>query len=437
MTSRFTMNVDPQIAVTRTRTRSALRASRRGHGDGGRCGHEPRIMPETRLLSSPPDDGSPRALRAFARRAPSTSGARAPPSTTGSSRAATAGTFILRIEDTDVERSRRELTDQILHAMTLARPRRGTRARSSRASAGALYREAADRLLAEGKAYRAFETPDELDAMKKAAEAAGSRVPVRRQRARDPEGGVRPPRRRRREIRRAPARAGRAARRGRRRPGADGVSRRARSTTSSSCARTATRSTTSRSAWTTSRWGSRTSSAASTISRTRRSTWRSSARSARPAPVFAHLGMILGADGKKLSKRHGAAGVEEFEAQGYLPEALDNFLALLGLVARRGPGADDARRDGLALLARAHRPVALALRPREARVAERAVPPGDVPTARLVEMLAPFGLFRTGIADALARAIALHRSRARTLVELAQALADLRRRPVDVRRRRA
>ena len=47
-------------------------------------------------------------------------------------------------------------------------------------------------------------------------------------------------------------------------------------------------------------------------------------------PVFAHLSMILGPDGKKLSKRHGAASVEEFAERGYLPDAMVNFLALLG-----------------------------------------------------------------------------------------------------------
>ena len=47
-------------------------------------------------------------------------------------------------------------------------------------------------------------------------------------------------------------------------------------------------------------------------------------------PLFAHLSMILGADGKKLSKRHGATNVEEYRDRGYLPEALVNFLALLG-----------------------------------------------------------------------------------------------------------
>ena len=47
-------------------------------------------------------------------------------------------------------------------------------------------------------------------------------------------------------------------------------------------------------------------------------------------PVYAHVGSILGTDGKKLSKRHGALGVDEFRAAGYLPEALVNFLALIG-----------------------------------------------------------------------------------------------------------
>ena len=47
-------------------------------------------------------------------------------------------------------------------------------------------------------------------------------------------------------------------------------------------------------------------------------------------PRFAHLSMILGADGKRLSKRHGAASVEAFRDEGYLPEALLNYLTLLG-----------------------------------------------------------------------------------------------------------
>jgi glutamyl-tRNA synthetase len=49
-----------------------------------------------------------------------------------------------------------------------------------------------------------------------------------------------------------------------------------------------------------------------------------------PLPLYGHLANIHGEDGKKLSKRHGATSAEEFRAQGYIPEALVNFLALLG-----------------------------------------------------------------------------------------------------------
>jgi glutamyl-tRNA synthetase len=47
-------------------------------------------------------------------------------------------------------------------------------------------------------------------------------------------------------------------------------------------------------------------------------------------PVYAHVPSVFGDDGRKLSKRHGAVSVDEFRGAGYLPEALRNFLALLG-----------------------------------------------------------------------------------------------------------
>jgi glutamyl-tRNA synthetase len=53
-------------------------------------------------------------------------------------------------------------------------------------------------------------------------------------------------------------------------------------------------------------------------------------------PVFAHVPMILGPDGKKLSKRHGATAVGDYQQQGILPAAMRNFLALLGW----SPGGD-------------------------------------------------------------------------------------------------
>ncbi|MFZ1731313.1 MAG: glutamate--tRNA ligase [Bacteroidota bacterium] len=54
------------------------------------------------------------------------------------------------------------------------------------------------------------------------------------------------------------------------------------------------------------------------------------------APQFGHLPLILGEDKKRLSKRHGATSVGEFQQRGYLPEAMFNFLALLGW----SPGED-------------------------------------------------------------------------------------------------
>jgi len=50
----------------------------------------------------------------------------------------------------------------------------------------------------------------------------------------------------------------------------------------------------------------------------------------KPAPRYAHLPLLHGPDGKKLSKRHGAASVQELRDAGYLPEAVVNYMALLG-----------------------------------------------------------------------------------------------------------
>jgi glutamyl-tRNA synthetase len=55
-----------------------------------------------------------------------------------------------------------------------------------------------------------------------------------------------------------------------------------------------------------------------------------------PIPVFGHVPMIHGADGKKLSKRHGATAVADYQHEGILPQAMVNFLALLGW----SPGGD-------------------------------------------------------------------------------------------------
>ncbi|HZL48193.1 MAG TPA: glutamate--tRNA ligase [Solirubrobacteraceae bacterium] len=57
---------------------------------------------------------------------------------------------------------------------------------------------------------------------------------------------------------------------------------------------------------------------------------RSEARPPSPLPLYAHLPLLHGPDGKKLSKRHGAASVQELRDAGYLPASVRNYLALLG-----------------------------------------------------------------------------------------------------------
>src|SRR5215831_8577759 len=69
------------------------------------------------------------------------------------------------------------------------------------------------------------------------------------------------------------------------------------------------------------------------------------------APTFAHLSLVMGPDHSPLSKRHGATSVAEFRAKGYLPEALVNYLALIGWSPGSGeellPIAELARRFSL------------------------------------------------------------------------------------------
>jgi glutamyl-tRNA synthetase len=138
-------------------------------------------------------------------------------------------------------------------------------------------------------------------------------------------------------------------------------------------------------------------------------------------PVFAHLGMILGADGKKLSKRHGAAGVEEFREQGFLPEALFNFLALLGW----SPGKDREKMtiEEMVRLFSLER-----IGPSPSRFDHEKLLwlngqfLAEQEPARLVERLRPFGIPDRDMA-VLWRAAALHVSRSKTLRELAAALS--------------
>ncbi len=65
-------------------------------------------------------------------------------------------------------------------------------------------------------------------------------------------------------------------------------------------------------------------------------------------PEFAHVPMVLGQDGKKLGKRHGATSIAEFDKMGFVPQALLNFLAFLGWAPGEGEEQEIFTRDELA-----------------------------------------------------------------------------------------
>jgi glutamyl-tRNA synthetase len=238
------------------------------------------------------------------------------------------GTYVLRIEDTDVERSREELSGQILSALEWLRLEHdeGPYYQSKRYD---LYRAAADRLIGEGKAYRAFETPEELDAARKKAEAEGRSY-------RYSGAG--------RDI--APDESDRRARagekfvvrlkmpaetivvddliRGRVEFPAEALDDFVLVRSDGHplyhfcvCVDDADMRIT------------HVLRGDDHLANTPKHVALFRALGA-DVPAFAHLGMILGTDRKKLSKRYGAAAVEEWREQGIFPEALVNFLALLG-----------------------------------------------------------------------------------------------------------
>jgi glutamyl-tRNA synthetase len=328
------------------------------------------------------------------------------------------GVFILRIEDTDVARSRPELTQQILDSMTWLGLSwdEGPHLQSGRQR---LYREAAEKLLSEGTAYRAFETPEELEAMKKAAEAAGSafrysgaaraiskeesdrraaggeKFVVRLKLPDDPivvddlvQGRAEFP------------------------PGtlddfvllrSDGHPLYHFSVVVDDVEMGITH----------------VIRGVDHLPNTPKHVALFRALGA-PVPVFAHLGMILGPDGKKLSKRHGAAGVEEFREQGILPETLFNFLALLGW----SPGEDREKmtKEEMVRLFSLERIGPSPSRfDREKLLWLNGQYLQELPEEALLGRLAPFGLPACD-PKTLFRAVALHRSRARTLRELSGAL---------------
>ena len=340
----------------------------------------------------------------------------------------TGGTFVLRIEDTDVERSREELTAQILSAMEWLGLEydEGPYYQSQR---GALYQAAVEKLLAEGKAYRAFETPEELDAERKRAEAAG--------RAYRYSGAAR-------AI--APEEAARRSLAGERHVVRlrmphepifvdDVIRGRVEFPAEALDDFVLVRS------------GGHplyhfcvcvddTDMGITHVIRgddhlanTPKHVALFQALGA-PVPTFAHLGMILGTDRKKLSKRHGAAAVEEWRDEGILPEALFNFLALLGWA----PGGDRE------ILTREEMEREFALE--KVGASPSVFDPekllwmnsqyiAKMPAAELLARSLPYAAAGAPDEAVALKAIELHRPRVRTPIEMGRALSSYAHDPAE------
>ena len=338
------------------------------------------------------------------------------------------GVFILRIEDTDVERSRDELTGQILSAMEWLGLGydEGPFHQSQRYD---LYREAADRLLREGKAYRAFETPEELDAERKAAEAAGRGYRYSGAGRRiSPEESDRRARAGERHVVRLAMPAETIVVedliRGKVEFPAEALDDFVLVRSDghplyhfSACVDDVDMRIT------------HVIRGDDHLANTPKHVALFRALGA-PIPQFAHLGMILGTDKKKLSKRHGAAAVEEWREAGILPEALFNFLALLGWA----PGGDreilsreemerEFSLDRVGASPSVFDPEKL-LWMNQQYIAQ-------MPAEELLERARPYAGAGLPERDVALRAIALHRPRVRTPIELGRALASYAADPSD------
>jgi glutamyl-tRNA synthetase len=144
-------------------------------------------------------------------------------------------------------------------------------------------------------------------------------------------------------------------------------------------------------------------------------------------PAFAHLPLIVGADRAKLSKRHGAVALEDFAARGYLPEALRNYLGLLGFsmpAEDGGAGREIVPLEELIAafdLDRVTRAAAFFDYDKLNWLNGEYI--RALPLPELVRRALPFARERFGErldADVFARAMPLARERATTLVEAAE-----------------
>jgi glutamyl-tRNA synthetase len=338
------------------------------------------------------------------------------------------GTFILRIEDTDVERSREELSQQILSAMDWLGLDydEGPYHQSKRYD---LYRAAAERLIAEGKGYRAFETPEELEAERKRAETqgrsyrysgAGRSIPPDEsdRRARSGEKFVV-----RLKMPSEPIVV------------EDLIRGRVEFPSEalddfvlvrsdghplyhfSVCVDDADMRIT------------HVLRGDDHLANTPKHVALFRALGA-PVPRFAHLGMILGTDRKKLSKRHGAAAVEEWRDQGILPEALFNFLALLGWA----PGEDRevlSREDMEREFSLERVGASPSVFDPEKLLWMNAQYMARMPAEELLTRSEPYAAGGVPERAAALHAIELHRARARTTIEMGRALSMYANDPAD------
>jgi glutamyl-tRNA synthetase len=237
----------------------------------------------------------------------------------------TGGKFVLRIEDTDRERSTPEAVAAILNGLSwLGIDWDGEPVYQF--SRAARHREVAEKLLAEGKAYRCYATPEELTAMREAQRAAGT--PVRydgRWRDRAPSE--------------APKNAPFAVRLKARQDGEtvvhdliQGDVRFANDQLDDMILLRSDGTPTYMLAVVVDdhdmgvthiiRGDDHLNNAARQMQIMEALDW--------PVPIYGHVPLIHGPDGKKLSKRHGAQAVEEYRDMGYLPETMRNYLLRLG-----------------------------------------------------------------------------------------------------------
>jgi glutamyl-tRNA synthetase len=139
-----------------------------------------------------------------------------------------------------------------------------------------------------------------------------------------------------------------------------------------------------------------------------------------PLPQFGHLPMILGPDGQKLSKRHGAVSVMQYDEDGYLPEALFNYLARLGW--SHGDAEKFTREELVEWFDVDHVNRAPAQYNLDKLMWLNGEYIKEADTARLAGLVAPRIASRGGVVDGgppLAAVVALFKDRARTLNELA------------------